>query len=117
MNSVEMVLIFSVVIVAIFILILLVLLIFITVSLTKRISELSKSFGELVSTFAKKSAELLDQAKVTVKTVESSLAGEKETETQRLIRGIFKSAVFIFEIINMYQKLRRGGNRNGKGSG
>lgn len=114
-TMVNTVLIFSIILIAVVILVLLVLLIFITVRLTKRLSELSKSFTDFISTFSKKSGELLEQATAIMKTAENTLTDEKEVKTQKLLRDIFRGAVFAFEIISMFKKLKKEESKSGEG--
>lgn len=112
---VDNILIFSIIIVAFVILALLILLIFIAVYLTKRLSELSKAITGLALTLTRKSDELLDQATKTLKSAENSLTDEKDMKTQRLIKNIFRSVAFAFEIISMFKKTKKGESKDGKG--
>jgi Sec-independent protein translocase protein TatA len=115
--TIESVLIFSVIVEAIVIIALLILTIIIILLITKRLSELSTALKELMNTLKDKSGKLLDQATSTIKAVENSLANEKESSVQSLIRNIVKNAAFIFEIISIFKNFRKGGNKDGKGSG
>ena len=112
---VENILIFSIILIAFVIIAFLILFIIITVYLTKRLSELSKAITLLVSTLTKKSNELIEQATNTLKSAENSITDEKDIKTQRLIKNIFRSIAFALEIVSMFKKTKKEGDKNGEG--